>query len=188
MPTHFSMASLYLTTIIYSEFNILWLALFSSATDSCLQNGLLPECHLSPIHHRINFKVATPTPLSFGPIHTLCSSSHHVLPILRSRTQYAIRAFSFSAPAVWNFITGSPAELSRVNGVRLSSAKAWNFNPSPKSQFYFNQFGVSDNVREVNSSAKFGTDPISGRDATWGQNIRILWLFKVFFYFFYSST
>jgi len=37
------------------------------------------------------------------------------------------------------YITGSPAGLSRVNGVHLSCAKTWNVNPSPKSQFYFNQ-------------------------------------------------
>jgi len=36
------------------------------------------------------------------------------------------------------FITGSMAGFSRVNGFRRSSAKTWNFNPSPKSQFYIN--------------------------------------------------
>jgi len=35
-------------------------------------------------------------------------------------------------------------------------------------------FGVGDNVREVTSHAKFGLDPKSGRDATWGQHIRVL--------------
>jgi len=35
-------------------------------------------------------------------------------------------------------ITGSPAGLSRVNGVRRSSAETWNFNPSSKAQFYIN--------------------------------------------------
>jgi len=39
-------------------------------------------------------------------------------------------------------ITGSPAGFSRVNGVRLSSAETWNFNPSPKEQFYFNRFKI----------------------------------------------
>jgi len=36
------------------------------------------------------------------------------------------------------------------------------------------KFDVSDYVREVTSPAKFGSDPISGRDATWGQHIRVL--------------
>jgi len=30
------------------------------------------------------------------------------------------------------------------------------------------KFSVDDNVREVTSSVKFGWDPMSGRDATWG--------------------
>jgi len=41
-----------------------------------------------------------------------------------------------------NEISGSPAGLSRVNGVRRSSAKTRNFNPSPKSQFDFNRFDI----------------------------------------------
>jgi len=44
------------------------------------------------------------------------------------------------------------------------------------------KFGVSDNVRDVTSPAKFVLDPISGRDATWRQHTQVLWLF------FYSST
>jgi len=36
------------------------------------------------------------------------------------------------------------------------------------------KFGVSDYFREVTSPAKFGSDPISGRDAMWGQHIRVL--------------
>jgi len=35
-----------------------------------------------------------------------------------------------------NKITGSPAGLSRVNGVRRSSAETWDFNPSPKVQLF----------------------------------------------------
>jgi len=57
------------------------------------------------------------------------------------------------------------------------------------------KFGVSDNVRKVNSPTKFGSDPISSRDATWGQHIRVLWLFFIIFIifffcflFFYSLT
>jgi len=35
-------------------------------------------------------------------------------------------------------------------------------------------FGVSDYVREVTNPAKLGSDPMSGRDATWGQHMRVL--------------
>jgi len=71
-------------------------------------------------------------------------------------------------------ITGSPEGLSRVNGVRRSSAETWNFNPSPKAQFYINlfqTFGVGDYVREVTNPDKVGSGPMSGRDATWGTVI-----------------
>jgi len=44
-------------------------------------------------------------------------------------------------------------------------------------------FSVSDNVREVTSPEKVGSRPMSGRDATWGQHIQVLW-----FLFLYSST
>jgi len=36
------------------------------------------------------------------------------------------------------------------------------------------RFGVSDYVREVTSPDKVGSDPMNGRDATWGQLIRVL--------------
>jgi len=35
-------------------------------------------------------------------------------------------------------------------------------------------FGVGDYVREVTSPVKVSSDPMSGRDATWGQKIRVL--------------
>jgi len=44
--------------------------------------------------------------------------------------------------SIFPAIKGSPAWLSRVNGVRRSSAAAWNFNPSPKAQFYINWFQI----------------------------------------------
>jgi len=44
--------------------------------------------------------------------------------------------------------------------------------------------GVSDYVKKVTCLTEFGSDPMSGRDATWGQHIRVLWLFKLFFVFF----
>jgi len=46
------------------------------------------------------------------------------------------------------------------------------------------KFGMSNNVGKVTSPAKFGSDPICGRDATWGQHIRVLWLFSLVFVFF----
>jgi len=44
------------------------------------------------------------------------------------------------------------------------------------------QFSVGDYVREVTSPAKFGSDPMSGRDATSGQHIYTgpVTLFKFF--------
>jgi len=35
------------------------------------------------------------------------------------------------------------------------------------------KFGVGDNVREVTNPTKFGSGPMSGRDATLGQHIRV---------------
>jgi len=35
-------------------------------------------------------------------------------------------------------------------------------------------FGVNNYVREVTSPDKVGSGPMSGRDATWGQHIRVL--------------
>jgi len=51
------------------------------------------------------------------------------------------------------------------------------------------KFGVSDHVREVTSPATFGSDPISGRDATWGATYTgtVTFVF-CFFLFLYSST
>jgi len=50
-------------------------------------------------------------------------------------------------------------------------------------------FGLRDNVREVTrevtSPAKFGSDPMSGRDDAWGQHYAGP---VTFFCFFYSST
>jgi len=39
------------------------------------------------------------------------------------------------------------------------------------------KFSVGDNVREVTSPAKFGSDPIGGRHDTWAQHILVLGLF-----------
>jgi len=36
------------------------------------------------------------------------------------------------------------------------------------------KFGVGDNVREVTNPDKVGSGPMSSRDATWGQHIRVL--------------
>jgi len=52
-------------------------------------------------------------------------------------------------------------------------------------------FGVGDYVREVTSPAKFGSDPMSARDATWWQHIRVLFILYIFcfvFIFFNRAT
>jgi len=36
------------------------------------------------------------------------------------------------------------------------------------------KFGVGDYVREIINPDKVGSGPMSGRDATWGQHIRVL--------------
>jgi len=43
-----------------------------------------------------------------------------------------------------------------------------------KQEFQALKFGVGDYVREATSPAKFGSDLMSGRAATWGQHIRVL--------------
>jgi len=72
--------------------------------------------------------------------------------------------------------TGRPARLSRVNGVRRSSAKHETSTLRLRHNFISIDFtfGVGDNVREVTGPAKCGSDPMSGQDATWGQHIRVL--------------
>jgi len=44
------------------------------------------------------------------------------------------------------------------------------------------KFGMSDYVKKVTSPAKFGSGPMSGQDATWGQHIRVFICF-IFFVF-----
>jgi len=72
-----------------------------------------------------------------------------------------------------------PAGHSRVNGVRrYISAKTLNFNLRRRHNFISIsfKFSVGDNVREVTSCTEFGSDPMSVRDATWGQHIRVQFL------------
>jgi len=45
------------------------------------------------------------------------------------------------------------------------------------------KFGMREYVREVTSPAKVCSVPMSGRDATWGQHIRLLWLLFYFYFF-----
>jgi len=49
-------------------------------------------------------------------------------------------------------------------------------------------FGVSDNVREVTSPDKVGSGPMSGRDASWGQHIRVLTFFVLVFFIFFNRA
>ena len=84
-------------------------------------NGLLSALHWLTFHYHINFKLATiifkalstqqPSHLSSllhpyvsRSTHTSRSSSLDLLAIPRCRTEFGKRAFSFSAPSVWNAI------------------------------------------------------------------------------------
>jgi len=89
-------------------------------------------------------------------------------------------------------ITGSPAALMAPAVVVLKHEtstlyQSHNFiSPDLK-------FGVDDNVTEITIPSKIGSDPMSGRDATCGQQIRVLWLFVLvsfilFFLFFNRAT
>jgi len=58
---------------------------------------------------------------------------------------YTDSVFKMADAAILDFVAHyvrSQAGLSRVNGVRPSSAKTWNVDPSPKSQFYINLFHI----------------------------------------------
>jgi len=106
-------------------------------------NGLLSQLHWLPIHHRINFILATITfkalssqqpshlysllhPYVSISTHTLRSSSHQLLTIPRCRTEFGKRAFSNSAPSVWNTI---PVEI-------RSSSSLVSFKRSLKSYLF----------------------------------------------------
>ena len=110
-------------------------------------SGLLSALHWLPIHHRINFKLATITfkalssqqpshlssllhPYVSRSTHTLRSSSLDLLAIPRCRTELEKRAFSFSAPPVWNAI---PIEI-------RSSPSLASFKRSLKSNFFHPAF------------------------------------------------
>lgn len=100
---------------------------------------LLSDLHWLPIQHRINFKLATITfkalssqqppylssllhPYVHQSSHTLRSSSQHILAIPRCRTEFGKRAFSHSAPSVWNTIPidirSSPSIASFKRGLK----------------------------------------------------------------------
>jgi len=65
--------------------------------------------------------------------------------------------------------------FSRVNGVRIVLKHETSTLCQRHTFISINfKFGVGDYVREVTSPAKFGTDPIRGRAAMWGQHIRVL--------------
>jgi hypothetical protein len=106
-------------------------------------NSLLSQLHWLPIHHRINFKYATITfkalssqqpyhlssllhPYVSRSTHILRSSSHQLLAIPRCRTEFGKRAFSHSAPSVWNSI---PVEI-------RSSSSLVSFKRSLKSHLF----------------------------------------------------
>ena len=70
---------------------------------------------------------------------------------------------------VLEFITGSPAGLSRVNGDGPSSAKMLKINrlPSTNYESFVFKLGKGDYVTRINNPAKFGHDRISGGAPTW---------------------
>jgi len=77
-------------------------------------------------------------------------------------------------------ISDSPAGPSRVYGVLRQKHNFISIDLT---------FGVSDNVREVTSPDKVGSDPMSGRDATWGQhNTGTVTYFLFVFIFFNRAT
>jgi len=50
----------------------------------------------------------------------------------------SLRLHFADSPCLGHYYHSSPAGLSRGNGVRRSSAKTGNFNPSPKAKFHIN--------------------------------------------------
>jgi len=85
--------------------------------------------------------------------------------ILRQPINYSYRS-----------ITGSPAGFSRVNGVHRTAVPKHETSTLRQSHNLISidlKFGVGDNVKEVTSPAKFGSDPVSGRYVTWGQHILV---------------
>jgi len=81
----------------------------------------------------------------------------------------------FSLPHINLSITGNPAGLS----LELASAVVLKHETSTLRQrhnfisIHF-KFSVNDYVREVTNPEKVRSGPMSGRDATWGQHIRVL--------------
>jgi len=74
-------------------------------------------------------------------------------------------------------ITGSPTGLSRVDGVHRIVVLKHETSTLRQSHNLISidfTFGVGDYVREATRLAEVGSDPMSGRDATWGQHIRDL--------------
>ena len=84
----------------------------------------------------------------------------------RFETVYCLTSLqTYSAcPDVKLRITGSPAGLSRVNGVGPSSAKMIKFNrlPSHNYESFVFKFGKGDNVTQISNPAKFGWDRMIG--------------------------
>jgi len=92
------------------------------------------------------------------------------------------------------FTTGSPAGLSRVNGVHAVVVLKHETSTIRQRHNFISidlTFGVSDYVREVTSPDKVGSGPMSGRDATWGQHLRaltFLFVFVLVFYIFFNRA
>jgi len=113
-----------------------------------------------------------------------------------SRKQSYLPACVLSSRMRWFFrngqdslalaITGSPAGLSRVNGVRRIVVLKHETSTLRQRHNFIStdfKFGVGDYIKEVTNPDKVGSGPMSGRDATWGQHTRVLWL--LFFFCFH---
>jgi len=96
--------------------------------------------------------------------------------------ELTFQQFTF-LPLCW--ITGSPTGLSRVTMASAVVVPKHETSTLRQRHNFISidfKFGVGDYAMEVTHPDKVGLGPMSGRDATWGQHIRVLWLFL------YSST
>jgi len=83
---------------------------------------------------------------------------------------------------------GNEGSQAARQGLAVLNASAWvvlQHETSPKTQFISIdlKFGVGDYIREITSvvSTHHSSDPMSGRDATWGQHIHGPVIFFLFF-------
>jgi len=81
-------------------------------------------------------------------------------------------------PFLSKFVTSILAELI-ASAVVVLKHETFTLRQSHNFISIDSTFDVGDNVREVTSPVKFSSDPMNGRDVTWG-NIYGYWLFLFF--------